>query len=86
MIRVEQGVDSASFAAEKKTFQANGEPATDYSGFGDEAYTNIKKMPLGLPDVNTLVTLKGSVDILVSSSASISAERTLEQQIFTKIS
>ena len=85
MIRIQKGDDATAFAVERKTFQASGQPAKDYAGFGDEAYTNTKKMPLGLPDVNTLVARKGSVDILVSSSASIAAERTLEQQLFAKV-
>ena len=84
-IRIQKGDDATAFAVERKTFQASGQPTKDYAGFGDEAYTNIKKMPLGLPDVNTLVARKGSVDILVSSSASIAAERTLEQQLFAKV-
>ncbi len=39
---------------------------------------------LNLPDVNTLVARQGAVEILVSSSASLTAERALEQQLFTK--
>lgn len=42
-------------------------------------------MPLGLPDMNTLVARKGQVEILVSSSASIPAEQALERQLFTKV-
>lgn len=84
-IRIQKGDDATAFAAERKTFQASDQPTKDYAGFGDEAYTNTKKMPLGLPDVNTLVARKGSVEILVSSSAGIAAERTLEQQLFAKV-
>jgi hypothetical protein len=85
MIRIQKGDDAAAFAVERKTFDSSGQPTQDYAGFGDEAYTSTKTMPLGLPNVNTLVAREGSVEILVSSSASTAAEQTLEQQVFTKV-
>jgi hypothetical protein len=84
-IRIQAGDDTAAFAAGRKAFDTSGQPTKDYTGFGDEAYINIRHMPLGLPDVNTLVARQGSVEILVSSSASIAAERALEQQLFAKV-
>ena len=84
-IRIQTGDSAAVFAAERKTFGATGQPATVYPGFGDQAYTNVKHMPLNMPDVNTLVARQGSVEILVTSTASIAAERALEQQLFIKV-
>ena len=84
-IRIQTADTAAIFAAERKTFDATRQRTADHPGFGDEAFTNVKHMPLSLPDVNTLVARQGSVEIRVSSSASIAAERTLEQQFFTKV-
>ena len=84
-IRIQTGDDAAGFAAARSTFEASGQPTKDYAGFADEAYTSTQQMPLGLPDVNTLVARQGAVEILVASSASITAERGLEQQIFAKV-
>lgn len=84
-IRIQTGDSATIFAVGRKTFDTTGQPTKDYAGFGDEAYTNTKHMPLGLPDVNTLVARQGSVEILVSSTAGIAAERALEQQVFAKV-
>jgi hypothetical protein len=84
-IRIQTDDNAAIFATERKTFDTTGQPTKDYAGFGDEAYTNIKHMPLGMPDMNTLVARQGSVEILVSSTASIAAERALEQQVFATV-
>jgi hypothetical protein len=84
-IRIQTGDDAARFAAGRGTFEASGQPTKDYAGFADQAYTSTQKMPLGLPDVNTLVARQGTVEILVAASASITAERSLEQQIFAKV-
>jgi hypothetical protein len=85
MIRVQTDDTAAGFAAERTTFDKSGQPTKDIAGFGDEAYANTKHMPLGLPDVNTLVARKGQVEILVSASASIAREQALEQQLFAKV-
>jgi hypothetical protein len=84
-IRIATGETSAAFAAERQTFDSSGQPTKAYAGFGDQAYTSTQKMPLGMPDVNTLVALQGSVELLVSSNASITAEQALEQQLFAKV-
>ena len=84
-IRIQTGDSAAMFAVERKSFDATGQRTKSYPGFGDEAFTNVKHMPLSLPDVNTLVTRQGSVEILVVSTASLTAEQTLEQQLFAKV-
>ncbi len=84
-IRIQTGDSAAMFTAERKAFDATGQRTKSYPGFGDEAFTNVKHMPLSLPDVNTLVTRQGSVEILVVSTASLTAEQTLEQQLFAKV-
>lgn len=85
IIRVQTDDTAAGFAVERATFEKSGQPTKDLAGFGDEAYTNVKHMPLNMPDVNTLVARKGQVEILVTSTASITAEQGLEQQLFAKI-
>ncbi len=84
-IRIATGDTAAAFAAERKTFDSSGQPTRTYADFGDQAYTSTQHMPMGLPSVNTLVALKGSVELLVSSTANITAEKALEQQLFAKI-
>lgn len=85
IIRIQTGDTAGLFAAERKTFDTTGQPTKDYPGFGDQAFTNVRHMPLSMPDMNTLVARKGSVEILVTSPARITAEQALEQQLFTKI-
>ena len=84
-IRIATGDTAAAFAAERKTFDSSGQPTRTYAGFGDQAYISTQHMPLGLPSVNTLVAREGPVELLVSSTASITAEKALEQQLFAKI-
>ena len=84
-IRIATGESAAAFAAGRKSFDSSGQPAKAYAGLGDQAYTTTQHMPMGLPSVNTLVALKGPVELLVSSTASITAEKALEQQLFAKI-
>ncbi|MGE5131300.1 MAG: hypothetical protein ACM32E_00135 [Gemmatimonadota bacterium] len=84
-IRIQTGDSAAIFAVERKAFDATGQRTKSYPGFGDEAFINVKHMPLSLPDVNTLVARQGSVEILVVSTASLTAEQTLEQQLFAKV-
>jgi hypothetical protein len=84
-IRIATGETASAFQTERKTFDSSGQPTTTYTSFGDQAYTSTQKMPLGMPNVNTLVVLKGSVEILVSSNASFTSEQSLEQQVFAKI-
>jgi hypothetical protein len=85
IIRVQRDDTAASFAIERATFDKSGQPTKDLAGFGDQAYTNTKHMPLNLPDVDTLVARKGPVEILITSSAGIAAEQGLAQQLFAKI-
>jgi hypothetical protein len=84
-IRIATGETAAAFTAERKTFDSSGQSTKTYVDFGNQAYTSTQKMPLGMPSVNTLVTLKGSVELLVSSTASITSEDALEQKLFAKI-
>ncbi len=84
-IRIATGEAAAVFAAGRKAFDSSGQPTKTYAGFGDQAYTSTQHVPMGLPSLNTLVALKGSVELLVSSTASITAEKALEQQLFAKI-
>jgi hypothetical protein len=57
---------------------------TDLPGFADQAYTNVLKA--GSHVTNTVVALKGTVQLLVASPATFAAEMSLEDQLFAKIS
>jgi hypothetical protein len=84
VIRIQTDATEATFTAERQGFDNTSQPTTTYPGLGDEAFSNVKHMPLGLPDVNTLVARHGSVEVLVTSSAGIAAEQTLVKQVFAK--
>jgi hypothetical protein len=84
-IRIATGETAVAFAGERKAFESSGQPTKTYAGFGGQAYTSTQSMPTGMPNVNTLVALKGAVELLVSSTASITSEDALEQQLFAKI-
>jgi hypothetical protein len=61
----------------------NNIPTSDLPGFQDVAYTSVLKA--GSITTNTVVALKGTVQILVSSPASFEAEEALETQLFAKL-
>jgi len=83
IVRFQTGEDAASFAAGRQGFDSNGEPTKTVTGFADEAYSST----LGTSDlaVITLVARTGPVEILVTSGASLDAEKALERQLFAKL-
>jgi hypothetical protein len=83
IVRFDTGTDPASFATEKQGFAPQGMKTTDISGFGDEAYSAVLSAA-GIT-TNTVVVRRGSVDVLVTSSASIDQEKALAQKILNAL-
>jgi hypothetical protein len=83
IVRFQAGEDRASFAVGRRGFSSHGEPVKDFPGLADEAYSST--LGAGGFAINTLVARQGSVEILVTSQASLAAEATLERQLFAKL-
>jgi ABC-type glycerol-3-phosphate transport system substrate-binding protein len=81
IVRVQTDTTADSFATEKQTFTASGQPTTDVAGFGDEAYSS--SLSAAGITTNTLVTRKGSTEILVSSMLDLDQMKKLEEKLFT---
>jgi len=75
LMRFQVRQDQGSFAAGRAGF-----PATvDVSGLGDEAYSSVANL------YSTLVARKGSTGILITSRASLAAERSLMVILLAKV-
>jgi hypothetical protein len=83
LVRFQLGESAAMFRAGRDGFDSNGQPTKDVSGVGDEAYSST----IGQGDLtsNTLVARSGPVEILITSPATIDAEKLLAQQLITAI-
>jgi hypothetical protein len=82
IVRFDTDSTAAQFKTTRDGYAPQNMQTTDFPGFGDEAYTNtISVSNLGIT-TNTLVTRKGKVELLVSSSASFEQEKSLEQKLF----
>jgi hypothetical protein len=79
IVRFDTATDAGSFATEKQGFAPQGMQTVDISGFGDEAYSAVLSAA-GIT-TNTVVVRKGSVEVLVTSSASIDQEKALAQKL-----
>ncbi|TWP50770.1 hypothetical protein FKR81_19400 [Lentzea tibetensis] len=82
-VRFQAGTDTARFAQGKSRLAEHGQTAVDLPGFQDEAYTSTRKS--GSAEQNTVTARKGSVEILVTSSAGLDAERKLVAELFAKL-
>jgi hypothetical protein len=82
-VRFQTQEDAGAFAQGRAGFDSNGEPTKDFPGLGDQAYSS--SLGAGSSAIKTLVARKGAVEILVSSKASVDAEKTLVQQLFAKL-
>ncbi len=83
IVRIQTDMSRSVFDQGRRTSDANNLPTTDLPGFEDAAYTSV--LQAGSITTNTVVALKGKVQILVSSAASLEAEKELETQIFAKL-
>jgi hypothetical protein len=84
ILRMQTDMSRATFDEARRNSDSNGIPTTDLPGFADAAYTST--ISAGSIVTNTVVALKGMVQILVSSAASFDAEKSLESQLFAKLS
>lgn len=83
IIRIQTDRADADFDTARAQSDAQGIKTSDLPGFEDKAYTSVLKAASIV--TNTVVALKGTVEILVSSGASFDQEKALEQQIFAKL-
>ncbi len=84
VLRMQTDMSSTLFTQSRTVSDQNGLKTTDFPGFADQAFTSV--LSVGTHTTNTLVALKGTISILVSSPATFDAERSLEDQLFGKLS
>jgi hypothetical protein len=83
IIRIQTDRQPADFVTARGQSDAQGIATTDLPGFEDKAYTSqIKALDIV---TNTVVALKGTVEILVTSKASFDQEKALETALFAKL-
>lgn len=83
-LNLASGATAAKMAAEQQAM-AKTQQVKAYPGVGDEAFTGTLAAGGALPPSNTLVARKGSVEIMIVSTASITAEKSLAARLFAKI-
>jgi hypothetical protein len=84
IIRIQTDRTDADFTSARAASDTQGIKTSDLPGFEDKAYTSV--ISAASITTNTVVALKGTVEILVASGASFDQEKALEQQIFAKLS
>jgi ABC-type Fe3+-hydroxamate transport system substrate-binding protein len=77
------GATTDKMSLEQQTM-AKSEQVKAFPGLGDEAFSATLSVGSGLPSSNTLVARQGTVEIMVTSSADVTAEKSLEQHILAK--
>jgi hypothetical protein len=83
VVRIQTDMGAELFAKSRQTSDANGLATTDIAGFQDKAYSSVLKV--GSHVTNTVVALKGTIEILVSSPATFEQEMALESQLFAQL-
>jgi hypothetical protein len=78
------GATTGKMSVEQQTL-AKSEQTKAFAGLGDEAFSASLSVGEGIPSPNTLVARQGSVEIMLVSPASVTAEKSLEEHIFTKV-
>ena len=61
------------------------EPTQPYPGLGDQAFSASLSVGSGVPSANTLAARKGAVEVMVVSQSSLTAEKSLAEQLLAKI-
>lgn len=82
IIRYEVDLDAESFAASKKAFNESGQPTTDISGVGDEAFTS--SLTLGDDVFTSLMVRKGSKGLQIVNRAPLDKIETLATSILAR--
>ena len=85
IVRFQTGMTPASFSANEAQFTANGETTTPVSGLGDQAYSSTIGGGGSAPEVNTIVVLKGSNEILITGPASQAQVQSLATALLPKL-
>jgi hypothetical protein len=79
-VRFQTNEDAAGFEVGKSGFTDSDQPVTDIPGFFDQAFSST--LGRGEIVVNTVVARQGSVEILVTSHATIDKEKELVTKLF----
>jgi len=85
IVRFQTGMTPASFSANESQFTANGETTTPVTGLGDQAYSSTIGGGGAAPEVNTIVVLKGSNEVLITGPASQAQVQSLATQLLPKL-
>ncbi|MFG2040438.1 hypothetical protein [Dactylosporangium sp. NPDC048998] len=80
IVRFDTATDAAAFATEKQTYAPHGMKTTDIPGFADEAYYATLSA-VGIT-TNTVVARKGSIEVQISSKATVDQEKALAEKLF----
>jgi hypothetical protein len=80
VLRFQTGANQDVFASGKSGYATG---TTDVTGFQDGAYSSVAKA--NNITTNTLAAIKGTVEIVVTSTATIDQEKALETQLFTTL-
>jgi predicted peptidase len=83
IVHFESEQDAASFADGRHNADSSGEPTSDVSGVGDEAYQS--SVEFGDTVTNTMVARKGTVSIKVDAAATLDGEKALLTKLFAAI-
>jgi hypothetical protein len=83
-VNIFSGATAAVMNAEEATM-AKTEKTSAYPGLGDQAFSGTLSVGSGVPSGDTLAARRGSVEVMVVSTASLSDEKSLEEQLFAKI-
>jgi hypothetical protein len=84
VIRFANGDGKDAFAIGRQGYDASGQPTTDVTDLGDEAYRSSTEF--GDVVTITLVARKGSVEMLVAAVATVEQEKALVQKVFDSLS
>lgn len=75
IVRMQRGVDAQAFAATRDGFTSTGQQAQDLPGFFDAAFTSV--LVAQKISTTTLVALRGTDEVLVTSPGTVEQERAL---------
>jgi len=80
-VRFQKSTTHQAFTVERQSMDAAGQKTTDLDGAGDEAYSSTFQASNLIPELNTVVALKGSHEVLITASAPIDKEKDLANKL-----